>query len=97
MSVRSFKYYVIGISKYLHHIIIRFSELGCVNVADELTCNEYKSNGYCTQTYQAWMKLNCNKACKLCTGKPPNIDIIHLNKTTQRNIYIIYIIYCKGI
>merc|ERR1712126_478955 len=38
----------------------------CGNAQGDTNCNYWRSRGYCTRTYVAWMRENCAKACGAC-------------------------------
>lgn len=40
----------------------------CDNVRGDSNCNYWADQGFCTQTYVAFMQENCRKACGLCGG-----------------------------
>jgi len=39
---------------------------GCFNIDGDTICEQWKSAGYCTQTYVDYMKENCKKTCGYC-------------------------------
>ena len=38
----------------------------CENLSPDSSCILWAKKGYCTQTYQGYMSLNCRKSCGLC-------------------------------
>ena len=69
-----------------------FLSTGCRYKDNNPNCPSWKSRGYCTHTYQAYMRRNCQKSCFCGTSKLiffPNLSSLSNFTSSVRMLLII--------